>query len=182
MRYGKDAFLRLWMTWSGAHGCATDTPPCQHVRNCRKTSCVPFLGVASWGKTVQQLSKPFLKDTMQQVWSIANMLKIKPFCFLKVWGSKKSNLKNLDEYAKTPTVFKSFKNIFVHFSRPYHMGENCCSNYQGFWLWTYWSIQGKKNGNNDEIWKWCVFTLVGDLKWRSWVRGRYASIPTCLKL
>ena len=120
--------------------------------------------------------------TMQQVWSIADMLKIKPFWVLRVWGPKKSNFQNLDEYAKTATVFKSFKNIFVHFSKPYYMGENCCSNYQMVWLSICCSFQGKTDRDKHEIWKWCVFTLVGDLKWRSWVRARYAYMATCLKL
>ena len=82
---------------------------------------------------------------MQQVWSLADILKIKPFWFLRVWGPKKLNLKNLDEYANMPTVFKSFENIFFHFSRPYYMGENCCSNYQGFGLSICCSIQDKKD-------------------------------------
>ena len=52
MKYGNDAFLRLWVTWSGAHGCAQNTRDCQHVWNCRKTSFLSFLGIGSWGKIV----------------------------------------------------------------------------------------------------------------------------------
>ena len=41
------------------------------------------------------------------------------FIFFGLWDQRKWNLQILDEYAETATVFKSFKNMFVHFPRPY---------------------------------------------------------------